>query len=119
MEEIFLQLVGRSSEKSIWDHDSVVLNFEEMVEQGLVRVTGHQGRNDVYFAIKYNQASLIFTAFEIFIFLNTLFVAFKNGLDYSIPTRDFSPFPTMFLNLPQSLLSFNSASEQMLFSSTG
>jgi len=82
-------------------------------------MAGHQRCNDVYFSIENDQAGLIIAALEIVVFFDILFVAFKNGLDYPIPTRDFSPFPTMFLNLPQSLLSLSRVSVQRLFSSTG
>ena len=82
-------------------------------------MAGHQRCNDVYFAIEDDQAGLVIAALEIIVFFDILFVAFKNGLDYPIPTRDFSPFPTMFLNLPQSLLSLSRVSAQRLFSSTG
>lgn len=119
MEKIFLELVCCPTEELVWDHNSVVLDFEEMVEKGLVGVAGHQRCNDVDFAIEDDQARLCLAAFEIVLFFDALFVALKNGLIYPIPTRDFSPFPTMFLNLPQSLLSFSRVSVQRLLSSTG
>ncbi len=55
-------------------------------------MANHQRCNDIYFAVEDDQAGLVIAALEIVVFFDILFVAFKKGLDYLIPTETFRLF---------------------------